>query len=146
MSILEEQAKLKAILLEAFDKQYGANTSTEEWSIMYNRLEKGVILSMTLFTAITSDFAKIRLDITGIGLVTSFKPFALRVRPNMGSGNLNDEVFVTTGEVLKSDFPDVFNYLNSAEYKAFQNTPPRIRTTNGGVLLSMGGVPIETQR
>lgn len=146
MTFVEQQNKLKDIILQSFENQFGPLDKNEERSILFNRLEKDSILSVTVFTNKTSDNVRIRFDVTKIGNYTSVGPFALQAKVNFSAGTPSDEIFVAKGEVSRLEFPDVFNYLQSSEFQQFQATAPKIALKNGGSLLLQSGFPLKTQR
>ena len=131
-------------LLKAFNAQFGTEYTKEDTGIMFSRPDPNVILAITIYTKRTSDYLNIRFNITEVGDRTDFGPFQLQVQKNHGSGTLLDEVQVTTGSISSAEFPDVFNYRNSREYRTYLATKPRIVTMSDQVLCLSQGNPVET--
>lgn len=145
-SLIEQRELLKLKVIEAFNNQYGTEFLSDDWSMVFNRLEKDVLLSVTLATVSTNDEAKILVNVYKFIDYTSFNRFELQTLPNLPSGDRRDEIFVTNAYLKKEDFNYVISFLNSQEFKTFQNTKPRILTQGGGVLTAVNGHPIQTQR
>lgn len=146
MSFLEQQANLREFVIDSYNRQRGTNLVPGEWSVLYDRLDEGTVLSMTFIAPSIKDSTRIRFVVTELGPVNNIRPFELKLKKNYNPGTLDDETFVALGTVKKSDFPDVFNYLNSEEFKKFNSTPQRLAMQNGSALKLMSGLPLETQR
>lgn len=146
MTFLEQQAKLREFILEAYNRQQGTSLVPSEWSVLYDRVIPGTILSVTLFTEASRKQTRIRFIVKEVGKQNNISAFEQKLKPNFPAGSLQDEVFEATGTVKVADFPDVFNYLNSEEFKKYNSTPRRIATQSGKTLTLMSGHPIETQR
>lgn len=144
--LVAQKKDLVERLLKAFNAQFGTEYQAADTGILFSRPDPNAILTLTIYTKRTSDYLNIRFNITEVGDRTDFGPFHLQVQKNHGSGTLLDEVQVTTGSISSKEFPDVFNYRNSREYRTYLTTKPRILTMSGQALCLSQGNPIETAR
>ena len=146
MSLNIQLDKLKKEIIDSFKEQFNFQSNVNDWNLVFNRLLPGEILSLSLTTKNTSDNVRILFKVLEPSNATKIGSFHLQVKPNFRPGNLLNEVFVTYGTVASSDYPEIYNYLNSEEFKNYQNTKPRLLTQTGKVLCYQNSYPLETQR
>lgn len=140
-----QKKQLVERIIKAFNEQTGATIDPSVTDVVYSRPTQNMVLSLTIITARTDDHVRIRFDVRAVGETTDFGRFELQLKKNHSSASLDDETYVTNGVLANSEFPDIFSYRNTKEYRDFIASKPRIITMSGQELCYAQGNPVETQ-
>ena len=146
MSLDSELEKLKLEVCMAFNSQFGTSLKPGEIKALFRKPFPGTVMNILFITDTPIDNLRFRLAIKKFGPKTQFNAFALKVKRNSCSGNLNDEVQESSCELSKVVYPYLKSYSETQAYIDYVSSTSQLSLKTGVKIKTKSGFKLLTQR
>ena len=146
MSYTVENQRFKKMVLDAFNRQQQTSLTVDNTTFLPQTPLGSEVARFVVVTKNTEDELRLLVQVQPFANFSDVSRFVMKVLPNYSAGSGNDEIWVASVVLSRSDYREFQRYLHSREFVAKTTLPPFVVTKQGGRLRTQSGLAIKQQR